>query len=163
MLEVLNSNESYLDKELKVAISGFNKEEIDLENTINNQNQEEIEKVEKIWPNKVKFPYKWWGYECTLILERKGNRVFVKLEDGEVPKYGWKAMTEEYDDKAPNHQTQGHKEKANLLVNWANFEVTSSKDFLIKLGDILNIAISPKRVSAADKWEQAYDLLFPQK
>jgi hypothetical protein len=93
-------------------------------------------------------------------LERKGNRVFVKLES--IPTYMWNPMTNEYDDKASNHQKEDNKEKANLLKNWANFEVTSSKDFLVNLWNVLNIAISSSRISATKKWEQAYDLLFPK-
>lgn len=161
MVEVLNSNESALDKEVKEAVSGFKEEEKILEeDVIKDQDTEKIKPVEKTPEGKVKFPYKSWEYECTLILERKGNRVFVKLE--KKPTYMWKPMTNEYDDKAPNHQKKDNKEKANLLKNWANFEVISSKDFLINLWNVLDIAISRERISAPEKWKQAYDFLFPK-
>ncbi len=161
MVEVLNSNESALDKEVEEAISGFKQEEAVLEEDVaNSQNPEKIKKVEKLPNGKVIFPYESNEHECSLILERKGNRVFVKLES--IPTYMWNPMTNEYDDKAQNHQKKDNKEKANLLKNWANFEVTSSKDFLINLWNVLNIAISSSRISATKKWEQAYDLLFPK-
>ncbi|MFZ2150465.1 MAG: hypothetical protein WAZ12_05455 [Candidatus Absconditicoccaceae bacterium] len=161
MVEVLNSNESALDKEVEEAISGFKEEEKILEDdVIDDQEQEKIKQVEKLPNGKVRFPYESNDHECSLILERKGNRVFVKLEG--VPTYMGNQMTNEYDDKAPNHQKKDNKEKANLLKNGANFEVTSSKDFLINLGNVLNIAISSKRISATKKGEQAYDLLFPK-
>jgi hypothetical protein len=89
MLEVLNSNESALDKEVEEAISGFKQEEAVLEeDVVNIQDSEKIKKIKKVekLPNgKVRFPYESNEHECSLILERKGNRVFVKLES--IPTY----------------------------------------------------------------------------
>lgn len=148
MVEVLNSNESDLDKQVEDAISGFKEEEKILEDeAVNDQNPEKIKKVEKLPNGKVRFPYESNDHECSLILEKKWNNIFVKLE--KMPTYMWNTMDNEF--KKPEKKQR---------LTWKMIDASSSEVFLIWLKIALDDIIGKWRVSAAEKAEEAYKLLW---
>ena len=144
MVETIKSQKSYNEKNLNEFIQDFRIEESDLYNDID---QNPIDPVEKIWPNKVKFPYKSNDHECTLILEKKWNKVFVKLEW--IPTYMGNVMENEF-----------KKEEKKQRLTWQNIDASSSSIFLEWLWKALNDIIWKWRVSAAEKAQEAYKLLW---
>lgn len=143
MVEVLQSDESEVNSELNEAISAFTQEEVDFQKDIFN----ELQQVEKIWNNKVRFPYTSNEHECSLILEKKGNTIFVKLE--KIPTYMWNPMDNEF-----------KKEEKKQWLTGKTLDARSSEIFLTWLGKALDVIIGKWRVSAAEKAEEAYTLLW---
>lgn len=148
MVEVLHANENEIDQEVEEAISVFTQEEADLaEDIFNDQDKEKKQQVEKIGNNKVRFPYTSNEHECSLILEKKGNTIFVKLE--KIPSYMWTPMENEFKNE----------EKKQWLTG-KTLDARSSEIFLKWLGKALDTIIGKWRVSAAEKAEEAYTLLW---
>lgn len=144
MVETIKSQESYNKENFKEFIQDFRKEESDLYDDID---QNPIDPVEKIWPNKVRFPYKSNDHECTLILEKKWNSVFVKLEW--IPTYMWNAMENEFKKEEKNQRLKGN------LIDASSLDV-----FLKWLWKALDNIIWKWRIWAADKAQEAYQLLW---
>lgn len=109
--------------------------------------QDTLHPVEKIWKNKVKFPYTSSDHECTLILEKKWNKIFAKLE--KLPTYMGNPLVNEF--KKP--------EKSQWLLP-KEIPATSQDAFMKWLWKALDDIIGTWRVSAADKAEEAYKLLW---
>jgi len=148
MVEILQSNENELDKEVEEAISGFREEEKVLEDDVNDyQDPEKIKSVEKLPNGKVRFPYESNEHECSLILEKKWNNIFVKLE--KIPTYMWNPMDNEF--KKPEKKQR---------LTWKIIDASSSDVFLKWLWKALDDIIGKWRVSAADKAQEAYKLLW---
>jgi hypothetical protein len=125
---------------------GFKQEEADLQEEVIND-QDKMQKVEKIWKNKVRFPYESNEHSCDLILEKRWANVFVKLE--KIPSYMWNPMNNEFTKE----------EKKQWLVG-KTIDARSSEIFLQWLWKALDTIIGKWRVSAADKAEEAYKLLW---
>jgi len=160
MVETLNNNENQLDQQLQEAISGFRTEESDLYKDIfsskddlqkdtDSIKKKKIQKIEKLWKNKVRFPYESNQHECSLILERRWDKVFVKLE--KIPTYMWELMTNEF--KKPERKQ---------WLDGKEIDASSSDVFLKWLWNALNNIIGGWRPSAEDKAEEAYKLLWFQ-
>lgn len=159
MVEVLHSDKTELIEETEE-----NKQIQETESVISDSQQEEaalaqditssqtiedwkIQQIEKIWKRKVKFPYESNEHKCDLILEKRWNNIFVKLE--KIPTYMWNPMDNEF-----------KKQEKKQWLTWKLIDASSSEIFLNGLWKALDDIIGKWRISAAQKAEEAYKLLW---
>jgi len=159
MIETMDPAKNTMEAEIEASMWDFKVEEAMFKEDITNNQSPKEKKVEKLWNNTVRFPYEYNQHECTLLLEKRWDMVFVKLEW--MPIYMWEKRNHEFELKSSDKlDTRKAKEARIQYIKGKEIDASSFTLFSEGVGTALNEIVSGSRKSVPDKAKEAYKLLW---